>query len=168
MVDFSVAVAIRVAIHFGKWVTSFVSLVFVLIENQAGHENDPYLDMERNANLGRKLVRMYMLFWKLRRRAMRIMREAYPDVRGTNAFIKNVALGRLFMRMEEVSGKLDAALYDNPSKLINLDFEGDILTPYATSRWHGRPCPPPMLELDYFGHAFNRAKEEALSLSRPE
>jgi len=34
MVDAHVSTSIRVAVHFGKWVTSFVSLVVVLLEKE--------------------------------------------------------------------------------------------------------------------------------------
>lgn len=146
MLDHRVSVAIRVAIHFGKLVASFVSLFLILIDKKIVDNDDPYSAMEHNTKLGRKLVRMYMIFWKLRRRAMRIMHEAYPD---TRALSKNVALGRLFTRMEEVAGKLDFALRDNPVPL-SYSLDGEALSQYATSQWGGRPYPPPMIELDYF------------------
>ena len=163
MLDCRVTVAIRVAIHFGKCVTSFVSLVFVLLKKEAYYNSDPKFVEKHNADLGRKLVRMYMIFFKLRRRAMKFAGKIYPEAREPG---KNIPLKRLITRMEEVAGKLDAVLYDNPIRLSYV-LDCETLSQYAISRWRGRPYSPPMIELDYFGRAFQMLEEEALA-SQPK
>ena len=61
--------------------------------------------LQRTRDLVHKLVHMYMIFYKLRRRAWKIAAKTYPDLTESRDVRKNVALKRLIGRLE-----LDAAM----------------------------------------------------------
>lgn len=158
MVDAHVSTSIRVAIHFGKWVTSFVSLVVVLLKKEFDFNSDIKSLEKRTGDLVRKLVHMYMIFYKLRRRAWKIAAKTYPDLTESRDVRKNVALKRLIGRLEEAAGALDTAMSQH-RRQIAID---DSLSQYAIALWRGMPNPPPLIKCEVLRWGFHELEEDAI------
>jgi hypothetical protein len=158
MIDARVSIAIRTAIHFGKWVVSTVPLVLVLLEKEFDFNNDVKSLEQRVDGLVRELIRRYVVFYKLRRRAWKIAGRVYPNLSGSRDARDNVALKRLIGRMEETAGKLDSAMQESRKELA-VD-EG--LHQYAVSLWRDRPNPPPLVELEVLRWGFHELEEDCL------
>ncbi len=154
MIDARVSEALLFAIHFGKMIASSVSFTAFWVEwhddNASGPEADKKTEM-----LGKDLIKRYVFFYKLRRRAFRIMEMVYPEAfgEGTN---KHKDVKMLAMRMEETAGKLDEAMSKHLKRIVN----GDSLQQFAVLRWRNKPNPPALIELEMVRWAHHEVSED--------
>lgn len=158
MINACVSTALRVAIHFGKWVASYVSLVVVLINKEVDFNNDVKGMELRTQKLCRDLVKKFILFYKLRRRVFRMIAKTYPDFVEPKSARRWTPLSRLLMRLEEVAGQLDEVMA-NSRQTLAID---DGLPQYAASLWRGRKNPPPLIELDLLKWGQHELEEDCL------